>query len=152
MKGELTSACTDRSTAISGPFAFPGTGRNNQHREISRKTEPEHYLHFLTPLTYLEGLTPGRPLPLCKASDRIIVPRGMLTTDSNENNVALPPVPAAPGSEKHGEACYSFSSHFPSSQHTFHLHWTSRGRRRRWRRRCKRKSTSSLTQRNPPVE
>lgn len=100
LKEELTPACTNMSSTISGPFEFPGTDKNNQHGEIAWQIEPEHCLHYFTTLTFFKWLTPeylGFLYP--KAPSWVFVPWGMLATDSYENNVALPCASAALSTE-----------------------------------------------------
>lgn len=83
LKGKLTPACTNMSTTISGPFAFPGMGKNNQPEEIAWQIETEHCLDFFTTLTFFRWLTPedlGFLSP--KAPSGIFVPWGVLATDS----------------------------------------------------------------------
>lgn len=73
------------SQSFLGPLRFQEQANTTDTEEICWQTELERCLPFLSPLTYLEGLTPWRPLLLCKAPDWITVPWGTLTTDFNEN-------------------------------------------------------------------
>lgn len=124
-KGKLKKACTDRSTTFPSPFAFPGTGKNNQHRKIYWQTEP--VLPSFSYSSHLpRGIDPLEVSLLHKAPAWVIVPWRVLTRDSNENrdNIALLPLPAAPGSEKHRNVCYSSPLQLSSGQDTFPLQLT----------------------------